>query len=131
MGKKQRRGKGKTRGQPAPTGDSRVYMPREGQILGVVIRILGGNHIEVMSADNIRRTIRIPGKIRRRVWVRANDVVVVEPWHDVSEDNKGDLIYRYRPTEIIRLARNKRFLTDLENLGVEIPKQYPAEGEME
>jgi translation initiation factor 1A len=113
---------------PVTEGESRVYQPKLGEILGVVIRILGGNHIEVMSADGYRRTIRIPGKIRRRVWVKANDLVVIEPWYGMDEIKKGDLKYRYRPTEIIRLARNRRYIADLEKLQVTIPKIEEFQG---
>ena len=123
MPKKSKRGnksRPRSRGKSTITGTEqiRVYQPQEGELLGVVIRILGGNHIEVMSSDGFRRTIRIPGKIRRRVWVRSNDLVVIEPWYGMKETEKGDLKYRYRPTEITRLARNRRYLTDLEKLKV-------------
>lgn len=125
-GKGKGKGKGK-KGNFSSDTETRVYSPKEGEQLGVVMRILGGNHLECMCAEDAnttkRKVIRIPGKIRRRVWVRTGDLVVVEPWHDMSEQDKGDLIHRYRPVEITRLARNKRWLPILEVLQVEIPEQ--------
>lgn len=122
-------GKGKKgkKGQVRTDTETRVYSPKEGEQLAIVIRILGGNHLECMCAIDAhttkRKVIRIPGKIRRRVWVRSGDLVVIDPWHDVSEQDKGDLIHRYRPVEITRLARNKRWLPILGILQVEIPEQ--------
>ena len=125
---KGKKGKGKKgKGNQDPGVETRIYTPQEGQSLAVVIRILGGNHLECMCAEEDgttnRRVIRIPGKIRRRVWVRVGDLVVIEGWHDLSADDKGDLIYRYKPTEITRLARIKKFQKDLDVLQVDVPEQ--------
>ena len=128
-------GKGKGNSGDGAVQETRIYTPIEGQNLAVVIRILGGNHLECMVSESDgttnRRVIRIPGKIRRRVWVRVGDLVVIEGWHDLSEKDKGDLIYRYKPTEITRLARIKRFQKDLDVLQVDIPEQTGPEIEEE
>ena len=82
----------------APT-PMRLFRPRQGQLFAVVLRMLGGNHIEVQCQDGEKRMARIPGKIRRRKWVRVGDLVVVEPWWGV-EESKADLKERFRDTQV-------------------------------
>ncbi|NHJ47306.1 MAG: translation initiation factor eIF-1A [Asgard group archaeon] len=73
----------------------RVILPREGEILGVVTRILGADRIEVRCMDGKTRVVRIPGKHRKRLWCRQNDTVTVMPWYGLQEDTRADLVYRY------------------------------------
>jgi len=80
----------------------RLRMPREGEVLGVVERLLGSSRMHVRCKDNKLRTARIPGKIRRRIWVREGDVVIVKPW-SVQGDKKGDIVWRYTKTQVSRL----------------------------
>ena len=39
------------------------------------------------------RTCRIRGKIKRRMWIRDNDLVLIAPW-DFKSD-RADIIWRY------------------------------------
>ena len=82
-------------------------------MFGIITRILGGNHLEIMYEDEKLRITRIPGKFRRRRWLRTGDLVVVEPWYGLDEDKKGDLIYRYHPNQV-RTLRNRGMLGDME-----------------
>lgn len=80
---------------PAPVKSSgSLRMPREGEILGVVIGTLGGGRLLVSCKDGHERTCRIPGKIRRFIWVRDNDIVIVLPW-EIGGDKKADIVWRY------------------------------------
>lgn len=72
----------------------RVRLPREGEVLGAVIGMLGGGRLQVACKDGKERLCRIPGKIRRNIWVRNNDIVVVKPW-DVDGEKRGDIVWRY------------------------------------
>jgi len=51
--------------------------------------------------------------MKKRVWVRIGDVVLVAPWDFNPE--RGDIIYRYMPGEVQRLER-KGLLEDLKKL---------------
>jgi len=73
----------------------RVRLPKEGEILGIVIQILGADRIQVRCMDGKTRTVRIPGKYRKRLWTRQNDIVSVMPWYGLQEDTRADLVYRY------------------------------------
>jgi len=74
----------------APT---RVRMPRKGELLGVVAQRLGGNRMEIKTIDGKSRNCRVPGRFRRKFWLRTGDVVIITPW--VDDDEKGDIIFQY------------------------------------
>jgi len=96
------RGRGKRRG-PRPQLSveeerRRLRMPREGEVLGIVLGLMGGSRMKVACKDGKERMCRIPGKLRNRVWVREGDVVIVKPW-EIEGEKKGDIIWRYWPLQ--------------------------------
>ena len=92
---------------------ARIRLPRkdEGEILGVAIEMLGASKIRVECSDGNTRICRIPGRLRRRMWVRLGDLVVVKPWV-VQENERGDIIWRYTRTQA-RWMKNKGKIGDL------------------
>jgi translation initiation factor 1A len=70
-----------------------MVMPQQGELLGRVIKLVGGDNIIVKCTDGKVRTCRIRGKIKRRMWIRDNDLVLVAPWDFQSE--RADIIWRY------------------------------------
>ncbi|WP_407461583.1 translation initiation factor eIF-1A [Methanobrevibacter sp.] len=87
----------------------RVRTPKKGEIPGVVEQIMGHGKIKVRCADGNIRMTRIPGKMKKRIWIREGDVVLVKPW-DFQSDQKADVIWRYTRTESNWLER-KGYLT--------------------
>jgi translation initiation factor 1A len=85
-----------------------LHLPKKGEIFGVVIALQGGARMIVQCDDGKERLCRVPGSIKRRVWVREGDVVLIEPW-SVEGDEKGDIAYRYTRLEVEKL-RQKGFL---------------------
>ena len=83
---------------------SRIKLPRGSETFGIFEQRLGGSRTRVRCLDGKTRICRIPGRLKRRLWVRENDVVIVEPW-EFSGDEKGDLIYKYTPTQASYLRR--------------------------
>lgn len=82
----------------------RLRMPRSGEVLGIVEQMFGFDHLRVRCKDGHVRMCRIRGKIRKRLWVRENDVVTVRPWV-VQSEKKADVIYRYTRTQVEWLRR--------------------------
>lgn len=82
----------------------RLRMPRSGEVLGIVEQMFGFDHLRVRCKDGYVRMCRIRGKIRKRLWVRENDVVTVRPWV-VQSEKKADVIYRYTRTQVEWLRR--------------------------
>ncbi len=83
---------------------SRIRIPRNAEVLGVVEQMLGGDKLKVNCDDGNERVCRIPGKMRKRVWIRAGDLVLVEPWK-VQSNERGDVIFRYTSTQANWLNR--------------------------
>ena len=89
----------------------RVRLPNKkaGEMFGVADQLLGGARINVMCADGKMRLARVPGKFRKRMWIRVGDLVIVKPWE--FQDSKADIVWRYTPTQANYLAR-KGFLPE-------------------
>ncbi len=68
---------------------------------------LGANRIKVRCIDGITRMGRIPGKMKKRIWIRQGDVVIVIPWEIQNE--KADVVWRYTGPQVDWLQR-KGFL---------------------
>ena len=84
-------------------------MPVANDVLGIATRMLGFDRMMVKCQDGHERLCRVRGKLKRRVWVRVGDVVLVSPW-DFQSDVRGDVCARYRRNEIGWL-RSKGYLT--------------------
>ncbi|MBC2698691.1 MAG: translation initiation factor eIF-1A [ANME-2 cluster archaeon] len=78
----------------------RVRVPRkqDREILGVVESMLGANKIRVRCMDGVVRLGRIPGKMKKRTWIRAGDIVIVVPWD--FQDAKSDVVWRYTKPQV-------------------------------
>jgi len=83
----------------------RVRLPRNNEVFGILDRRLGGSRCQVRCLDGKTRICRIPGRLKRKLWVREGDVVLVEPW-EFGGDEKGDIIYKYRPIQTQWLRKN-------------------------
>lgn len=89
---------GKKRGAGGEQPIFRVRLPRQGELLGIVTGIMGGGRMLVMCNDGKERMGRIPGKLKKRIWVREGDAVAIKPW-EIEGDKKGDVMWRYHPNE--------------------------------
>lgn len=92
----------------------RVRVPRRGQVLGEVEQLLGDRRMLVRCTDSQTRICRIPGKIRRRIWIKEGNIVLVEPW-TVQTDKRGDVLWRYTPPQAEWLEK-KDYLKGLEDI---------------
>jgi translation initiation factor 1A len=77
----------------------RMVLPSEYDVLGIAVKMLGSERIMVKCQDGKERLCRIRGKLKRRVWVREGDVVLVSPW-DFQSDTRGDIFWRYRRNQV-------------------------------
>ncbi|MBN2102137.1 MAG: translation initiation factor eIF-1A [Candidatus Aenigmarchaeota archaeon] len=73
----------------------RVRFPRGKEIIGVVEEMLGGSRFRINCQDGNVRICRVSGKFKRNAWIRPGDVVLIEPW-EVQEDERGDVVWKYR-----------------------------------
>jgi translation initiation factor 1A len=77
---------------------SRIRIPKEGELLGIVELMLGSDKLRVKCNDGKERIVRIPGKLRKRVWIRVGDLILIQPWK-VMSDRRADVIWRYTATQ--------------------------------
>ena len=83
---------------------SEMVYPGEGEVLGVVIKLLGFDRILVKCQDGAERLCRIRGKMKRRVWIRESDIVIVSPW-EFQSGKRGDVVWRYTHAQAETLRR--------------------------
>jgi len=88
---------------------SEMVYPAQNDVLGVVLKLLGFDRILVKCQDGKERLCRIRGKMKRRVWIREGDVVLVSPW-EFQGDKRGDVFWRYTRAQADAL-RKKGYLT--------------------
>jgi translation initiation factor 1A len=88
---------------------TRVRLPhkQERELFGFVESLLGSNRIKVRGIDGVTRMARIPGKMKKRIWIREGDVVIIVPWE--FQNDKADVIWRYTGPQVDWLQR-KGFL---------------------
>lgn len=89
----------------------RVRLPRESEVLGIVEVRLGYGKSRVVCTDGKTRLCRVPGHLRRALWVRPNSIVLVKPW-EIDGDKRGDIIYKYNNNQADWLKK-KGYLKDL------------------
>ncbi len=84
----------------------RVILPnkRKGELFGIVEKMEGASRLSVMCEDGYTRNARIPGRMRKRMWIREKDLVILKPWEFQPE--KADIVYRYTKTQAGYLSRN-------------------------
>ncbi len=85
-----------------------MVLPTANDVLGVATKMLGYDRVMVKCQDGHERLCRIRGKMKRRMWIRQGDIVLVSPW-DFQSDKRGDIIWRYTRAQASWL-RNKGYL---------------------
>jgi len=86
-----------------------MLFPSKNDVLGMAVKMLGYDRIMVKCQDGKERLCRVRGKLKRRVWIRDGDIVLVSPW-DFQSDTRGDIFWRYRKNQTEQL-RLKGYLT--------------------
>ena len=83
---------------------TRVKLPRGEQVLGIIEQRLGGNKMMVSCLDGKSRNCRVPGRLKRALWLRPGNVVIIEFWE--LDKTRGDVIFKYRPNQVEWLKKN-------------------------
>ena len=92
---------------------ARLRLPRNNEVLGIVEQRLGASKMKVRCFDSKERITRIPGRLKRKLWVREGDIVLVEPW-EFGGDEKGDIIFKYKPVQV-KLLQQKGKLDKIQD----------------
>ena len=83
----------------------RLPLPRRhrGEIFGVASQLLGAARIRVMCEDSVSRMGRITGKMKKKMWIREGDLLILRPWG--FQEGKADILFRYSRTQATYLSR--------------------------
>lgn len=73
----------------------------DGQEYAQVTKMLGNGRLEALCFDGVKRLCHIRGKLRKKVWINAGDIILLG-LRDF-QDNKADVILRYNPDEAMSL----------------------------
>ena len=84
-----------------------LIFKEEGQEYAQVVRMLGGGRLEAFCYDGTTRLCHIRGKMRKKIWVAAGDIILVG-LRDF-QDSKADVIHKYKTEE----ARNLKSYGEL------------------
>jgi len=82
-----------------------MMLPATSDVMGIAEKMLGFDRVLVKCQDGKERLCRIRGKMKRRMWIRRGDIVLVSPW-DFQSDKRGDIIWRYKRNQLEWLRRN-------------------------
>ena len=88
------------------SGGDRIRVPlpnrKVNEMFAIADQILGGRRVRSVCEDGETRLARIPGKMRRRQWVREGDLIVVQPWE--FQEEKANVCMRYTKTQSLYLS---------------------------
>jgi translation initiation factor 1A len=93
-----------------PQKPVRVRLPRGKEVLGMIEQRHGGNKMLVNCLDGKSRNCRVPGRLKRALWLRPRDVVIISPWE--FDESKGDVIFKYRLNQIAWLKKHGHLKTE-------------------
>jgi len=82
--------------------ETELRLPKNGEVIGKVTKVVGASRFQVECSDGKNRLCDIPGRFRRRFWIKENDTVLVQPW-TVQSDERGDIIWKYSLMAISKL----------------------------
>ncbi|EQD67175.1 Translation initiation factor 1A (eIF-1A), partial [mine drainage metagenome] len=92
-------------------------LPRRprGEIFAVASQLLGAARIRVMGEDSVPRMGRITGKMKKKMWIREGDLLIVRPWG--FQVGKADILFRYSRTQAQYLSRRKILPSSMDLFG--------------
>ena len=99
------KGRKRAKGSGASTRDTTLLVAaavdEESALYAFVREVNGHGHYRVFCNDGKERLGVLRGCMKRRVWVRCNDVVLVTT-RDYQE-SKADIVHKYGSDEVLRL----------------------------
>ena len=102
----------------------RLPLPRRsrGEIFGIANQLLGAARIRVMCEDSLSRMGRITGKMKKKMWIREGDLLIIRPWG--FQEGKADILFRYSRTQATYLSRRNLIPAAIDIFaGAELPTE--------
>jgi len=100
-GKNRRRGKNENENQKRE-----LVFKEPGQEYAKVDKMLGNGRLHALCFDGRKRLCHIRGKLRKKIWINAGDIILVGLRQ--FQDDKADVILKYSPDEARMLKDQKQ-----------------------
>lgn len=83
----------------------RIRLPHRDELeqFALVTQLLGVGKIRAMAEDGVERICRIPGKMKKRVWLRDGDLIIIQLWD--FQPSKANVSWRYLGYQLEYLKR--------------------------
>jgi len=83
----------------------KMRLPREkdNEQFALTLKRLGTDQIRAICQDGQERNCRITGKMKKKVWIRDGDLLVIKVWD--FQPIKADIVWRYFGGQKSFLAR--------------------------
>lgn len=103
----------------------RLPLPRRprGEVFAIASQLVGAARIRVMGEDGSPRMGRITGKMKKKMWIREGDLLIIRPWG--FQEGKADILFRYSRTQAQYLSRRKLLPDTMDLFG---QAEAPPEG---
>tara|TARA_B110001469_G_C9503624_1_gene251352 strand:- start:235 stop:708 length:474 start_codon:yes stop_codon:yes gene_type:complete len=101
---KNKKGGKKCKKTKALREDATLNYKTEGQEYGHVLKLLGNCRLEAYCFDGKKRICTIRGKMRKRIFINKDDIIIVSLRE--FQDEKGDVIDKYSETQKRMLIEN-------------------------
>lgn len=105
MVKKKKRSKNSKNKRGAVSTKRIIEFKDDMQEYVVMTKMLGDRRIIVKLPDKSEKLAIIPGRFRRRCWMKAGDILLAS--YREFQDNKLDIIHKYTPEEARQLVGYK------------------------
>lgn len=79
--------------------------PGDGAEFAMVLRALGQCRFAAVFLDGKERIVTVRGSMRKRMYIRANDIILASKREFESEDARGDVLYKYSEGYLMRLRK--------------------------
>jgi translation initiation factor 1A len=89
---------------------ARAPLPKGREVIGIVDQRHGGNKMKVRCVDGKERVGRVPGRLKRHLWLKPENVVILEPWE--LDDTKADILLKYKPNQVAWLKKEGHLETE-------------------
>lgn len=91
-----------------------IEVKQAGQEYGKVQKLLGNSNCMIYCFDGKQRIGKICGKMKKRVWLKVDDIVLVSMRDFEDSDRKCDILLKYFPEEAKELKAIGELPEDLE-----------------
>lgn len=99
----------KKKNNPLPLSKRELICKEEEQEYALITKVLGNGRMEGKCFDNVTRICHIRGTMKKKAWIKVNDVVLISlrdfETKDEDKKEKCDIIHLYNEEEVRELKK--------------------------